>query len=69
MSATRTGGTDAVSLRPLACRCDKPAAAKRDEKYDAYYCPKCDAWLEGQCDDPLCRFCPGRPTNPSEVTP
>jgi predicted RNA-binding Zn-ribbon protein involved in translation (DUF1610 family) len=38
------------------------------EKYDAYYCPTCNEWLEQKCSDPECTFCPNRPANPVEVT-
>lgn len=40
---------------------------KRNEKHDAYYCEKCDAWIEKQCGSPRCDFCPTRPAKPSEV--
>ncbi|MDD5937418.1 MAG: hypothetical protein PUC36_00165 [Clostridiales bacterium] len=33
--------------------------------YDAFFCPKCDAWLEETCEDPNCKFCAGRPLRPS----
>lgn len=36
----------------------------RDEIYDAYFCPKCEAWRETQCGDPTCEFCVGRPDKP-----
>lgn len=37
---------------------------KRNEKYDAYYCKKCNEWAEGQCSDPDCFYCVGRPDKP-----
>jgi hypothetical protein len=36
-------------------------------EYDAYYCPACNRWLEGQCGDLDCEFCAGRPTRPVMV--
>lgn len=33
----------------------------RDEKHDAYYCPKCGKWLEDVCGDGLCKYCRNRP--------
>jgi len=41
------------------------------EKFDAYYCEKCNLWLEERCVDPLCKLCkqrPIRPINKSKVT-
>lgn len=37
------------------------------ERWDAYYCPSCNEWLEATCDDPECGFCRNRPENPIEV--
>lgn len=34
------------------------------EKYDAYFCPQCDVWLEPKCNDPKCQFCAIRPDKP-----
>lgn len=31
------------------------------ERYEAYYCPTCFAWLEPPCSDPECSFCSCRP--------
>ena len=38
-----------------------------DDFYAAYYCKKCDFWLEDKCEDPLCLFCKQRPEKPSKV--
>lgn len=35
--------------------------------YDAYYCPKCNIWLEEACGDPNCLYCGSRPNKPSEA--
>lgn len=38
---------------------------KYSEKWDAYYCPSCNVWLEAACKDPECRFdCKNRPPYP-----
>ena len=34
------------------------------EKYDAYFCPTCNQWLENTCPDPKCDFCTKRPSKP-----
>jgi hypothetical protein len=34
------------------------------EKNDAYFCPQCNRWLEGRCEEPTCEFCPGPPGTP-----
>ena len=36
-------------------------------KYDTYYCPSCDKWLEEDCGDPHCEFCASRPSKPSDL--
>lgn len=35
-----------------------------NEVYDAAYCPKCNVWLEGVCNDRKCWFCENRPETP-----
>lgn len=35
------------------------------DKFDAYFCPYCDAWLEINCGHPSCEFCRDRPEKPS----
>jgi len=42
-----------------------PHPRSYSSKYDAYFCEKCDAWIEGRCGDPDCEFCAGRPEKPS----
>jgi hypothetical protein len=34
------------------------------EKFDTYYCEKCNLWLEERCVDPLCKLCVTRPIRP-----
>lgn len=34
------------------------------DRHDALYCPKCDEWLEKQCNDSECQFCVGRSAKP-----
>ena len=38
------------------------------EKHDAYYCPKCNRWIEPICDDPTCEYCKERPKKPLQET-
>lgn len=33
----------------------------RCDLFDAYFCPKCERWLEDKCKDPACKFCANRP--------
>lgn len=33
-------------------------------EYDAYYCSKCNKWLESKCEDKECKFCSKRPDKP-----
>lgn len=32
-----------------------------NEKYDARYCTNCYTWMEVDCGDKDCCYCPGRP--------
>ena len=32
--------------------------------FDAYFCPKCNSWIESACNDPACRYCCDRPERP-----
>jgi len=34
------------------------------ERWDAFFCPVDDRWLETSCGDPLCPYCPGGPDRP-----
>ena len=45
--------------------CGEPAAYS--DQVDAWFCVKCDEWLEVKCDGPECGYCPTRPDKPSEV--
>jgi len=38
-------------------------------KYDAYFCKKCNKWLESNCKDPKCKFCVDRPKKPLSNEP
>jgi ribonuclease BN (tRNA processing enzyme) len=49
-----------------------PACSNRrmyHEEYDAYFCIRCDRWLEADCEDPSCEFCANRPDRPSLALP
>jgi hypothetical protein len=34
------------------------------EKFDTFFCPTCNMWLEKNCPDPKCEFCKNRPDKP-----
>jgi len=34
------------------------------DKYDAYFCPQCNLWLEKKCKNSDCEYCNKRPENP-----
>ncbi|MGE7114585.1 hypothetical protein [Lysinibacillus sp. NPDC047702] len=34
------------------------------DDFDAYFCPKCNSWLESKCSDPECKYCFKRPEKP-----
>lgn len=36
-----------------------------NEKYDAYFCKRCNHWNEESCSDEMCPFCFDRPKKPS----
>ena len=36
------------------------------ERYDAYFCPAEDKWLEAGCSDPMCGYCSIRPERPMQ---
>lgn len=42
--------------------CSSPSLYSYD--YDAYYCEKCNVWLEAECGDENCEFCRERPERP-----
>lgn len=46
-------------------KCEKcKEEQKYSQKYDAYYCEKCNEWQERKCSDPSCEFCVNRPEKP-----
>lgn len=34
------------------------------DDFDAWFCPKCNDWIESTCSDPNCKYCPNRPVTP-----
>ncbi len=55
-----------IERSPYTC----PKCGRRSKlclRYDAYYCPACDIWLEPVCGSERCEFCAGRPQRPSQV--
>lgn len=50
----------------ITCNCDKCGMlTEYSKKYDAYFCPDCDLWAEGKCEDENCEYCAERPETPS----
>jgi hypothetical protein len=49
--------------RPVCSECG--AGLLLSVRYDAAFCPSCDAWRESACADPTCLACRGRPGMPS----
>jgi hypothetical protein len=50
----------------LRCEtCDTPKSYSYP--FDAYYCKKCNVWLEKNCEHPDCGFCKGRPITPDMI--
>jgi len=47
----------------LSCKKCK-TLAEYSKKFDAYFCPQCNLWLEEKCVDPLCKLCKQRPIRP-----
>ena len=45
-------------------RCKSEIAYSMD--YDAYYCPKCNEWLEAKCGQKDCIYCINRPDKPNK---
>lgn len=35
-----------------------------NERFDAYFCVKCNDWKEKNCNDPACFYCNERPEKP-----
>lgn len=37
-----------------------------NERFDSYYCPRCNEWKEKKCSDKDCFYCNERPEMPSD---
>ena len=49
-------------------KCRKHGIGRHSKRYDAFYCPECNRWLEARCPDPrLCSLCIDRPRWPSQA--
>ena len=48
--------------------CDCGNKKSYSKGYDAYYCEKCNTWLEDICTDRFCEFCKRRPLTPNDTT-
>jgi hypothetical protein len=48
--------------------CEDCGDKKRySDEFDAFYCEKCNKWLESICDDTNCEFCIRRPQTPENL--
>ena len=47
---------------PTCAECNTQGV--RSEKYDAYYCKRCNVWLEPRCSLCACPYCETRPDKP-----
>jgi len=45
-------------------KCDCGTILVYYDKYDTYFCPKCNKWTESKCNDPSCDYCKNRPKMP-----
>ena len=34
------------------------------DDFDAWFCPKCNYWIQSKCSDPDCKYCANRPETP-----
>lgn len=64
MKNNRHSTVNHVGKMALFCECDKKLSY--NERFDAYFCNKCDQWKESKCTDKECLFCTRRPEKPSE---
>lgn len=53
---------DPKTNRHFCTCCNGPVFV--DKTYDAFYCEKCNVWLESKCNDPNCEYCKDRPEYP-----
>jgi len=58
---------DDVEVRKHRPYCTIHNKSLYSEKYDAYYCPECDRWLEEKCSAQFCDFCFTRPESPNHT--
>jgi hypothetical protein len=79
-SASAVGGSDGIQDRDAGVviidgyridgwvderRCDRCDGQRiYAETHDAFFCPRCNVWLDRTCSDPYCEFCGGRPAEP-----
>lgn len=47
------------------CKCGY--SLDHDERYDAYYCIRCNEWTEKKCEDLECFYCRERPEKPRKI--
>lgn len=50
--------------REMKCQCGQPL--KYNERYDSYFCQKCNEWATFTCEEEECFYCKDRPNRPNE---
>ena len=58
ISSEKHGRAHPGPMRIPNCMCG--VRGMHDNKYDAYYCPLSNVWLEPRCSDANCTHCAGR---------
>lgn len=55
-------------MNKTCTKCKDPLSY--NDKWDAFYCHKCNTWAEGTCNDTQCPFeCYKRPKKPNPRSP
>lgn len=63
-------GEDEQNKRKPVCDCSLMSGGSNcyfNKQYDAWFCSKCNVWLERKCPDEDCEYCKDRPDKPSEI--
>jgi hypothetical protein len=54
-----------MKAMPKNCQCGWPL--DYNERFDCYYCSKCNEWKEKACSDEKCFYCKDRPERPRKI--
>jgi len=63
MKCKRCGDEECIGVKHYKCKRCKTLNCY-SERYDAYFCSRCNKWLESKCKDIKCPFCSERPSKP-----